>query len=75
MHMPESFLDHYRVAASGDEICRTIASVARVVYQSARTWAPGCGPETPAGRSNVLRRGMVTALQPNGTAMFEACPS
>ena len=64
-----------QMCLAGDEICRGIADVARIVYQCARAWGPGCGPDMPSARSNVLRRHMVAELRPDGTAAFEACPA
>ena len=70
-HFPR--VSQLNLCSAGDEICRGIADVARLVYHSARAWGRGCGPNVPSARSNVLRRHIVTALQSDGTAVFEAC--
>ncbi len=73
--IPVDLLLESHMCFAGDEVCRGIADVARLVYQCARSWGPGSGPDVPSARSNVLRRHMIAALHPDGTAAFEACLS
>lgn len=60
-------------ARPGEDVCREVSAVAREVVLAARSWKnPAWASDaTPFGpRGNISRRGMVSALHPDGSVEF-----